>query len=247
MLDELAPSTCTRISARPRHMTRPAHLRLVGTACAFALAAAGAGCVVPSPTPADVSADADRADSELADTADVDAPDVGAPDSQSDADAQPDSAAAPDLVDVSGATDAASDVPADIDVDAPAPLIDPAAALPPLPVERSCALGDPFAPEPMVPPTLRETGCFVGDEVLTPAPELVPYEVNSPLWTDGAFKQRFFATPAGSVVGIAGDAPWDFPVGSVIVKNFGFELADASGHLAPRIVETRFLVHRARG
>jgi len=77
--------------------------------------------------------------------------------------------------------------------------------------------------------------------------ELIPYEVNAELWTDGAEKYRFMVLPPGERVEVTGDGPWEFPPGSVLVKTFAFELADGSGGVAERPVETRFMVRDGGG
>jgi hypothetical protein len=42
------------------------------------------------------------------------------------------------------------------------------------------------------PQTLSQTGCFSGS---TPAAGLIPFDVNSPLWSDNATKRRWMALP----------------------------------------------------
>jgi uncharacterized repeat protein (TIGR03806 family) len=97
-----------------------------------------------------------------------------------------------------------------------------------------------------LPARLSETGCFAELESLTPGPDLVPYEVNSALWTDGAFKPRYMVVPSGAQVTIADDGSWRFPEGSVLIKSFGFELI-AGDPRSRRTVETRFMVrHEGR-
>ena len=47
---------------------------------------------------------------------------------------------------------------------------------------------------------LSATGCFDPKDPKKPAPGLIPYDVNSPLWSDGADKQRFMALPDGALI-----------------------------------------------
>jgi hypothetical protein len=47
-----------------------------------------------------------------------------------------------------------------------------------------------------------------------------PYEVNAPLWSDGAGKVRGLAIPNGTTIGIEPDGDLDLPIGSVLVKHF---------------------------
>ncbi len=101
----------------------------------------------------------------------------------------------------------------------------------------------PATPEP--PPTLSGTGAFDDLASLTPTGGLIPYRVNSPLWSDGAEKQRWIATPndgapdtAGEQIAYSESGNWEFPPGTVIVKQFTLE---------GRRLETRFLVRGSDG
>jgi uncharacterized repeat protein (TIGR03806 family) len=53
-----------------------------------------------------------------------------------------------------------------------------------------------------------------------PAPGLIPYDVNSPLWSDGAQKERFLALPDGKQIRVGADGDWELPTGTVLVKTF---------------------------
>ncbi len=110
-------------------------------------------------------------------------------------------------------------------------------ALQPRPKVQTC-LPDSSQPAPA---RLSETGCFTDVETLTPGPDLIPYEVNSALWTDGAFKPRYMVVPTPERIRIAEDGSWGFPDGSVLIKVFGFEF-DAGDTESRRPVETRFMV-----
>lgn len=95
---------------------------------------------------------------------------------------------------------------------------------------------------------LSGTGCFTGATTQTPTPGVVPYTVNSLLWSDGEKKGRYFAIPDGTTIDLNIDASFivatngiengnfDFPVGSVILKHF---------FNGSRIVETRLLMNHA--
>ena len=90
---------------------------------------------------------------------------------------------------------------------------------------------------PPFPRKLSETGLFASTKDQTPAPGLVPYEVNSPLWSDGATKQRFMAIPGSEPAEMTAIHGWNFPEGAVMVKTFSLPGPDG----APRRVETRLL------
>lgn len=104
--------------------------------------------------------------------------------------------------------------------------------------------------EPML---LSQTGCVDPSDPTRADPSLIPYEVNSPLWSDAATKERYIFLPPGAKIhvndcsepdacpppGLGGtgedDGHWDMPVGAVLMKVF---LLDG------KRVETRLLMHR---
>lgn len=72
------------------------------------------------------------------------------------------------------------------------------------------------------------------------SPDITPFEVNAPLWTDGAVKQRYIAVPAGkSVVYDDTSDIYAYPDGAMPIKNFSVDTIP--GNAASRILfETRF-------
>jgi uncharacterized repeat protein (TIGR03806 family) len=78
---------------------------------------------------------------------------------------------------------------------------------------------------------------------LQPAPGLVEYDVQSPLWSDGARKRRFLALPGQARIAFDATAPWAFPVGTVLVKHFEIDLPAGP----PMRLETRVLMLRTTG
>ena len=104
----------------------------------------------------------------------------------------------------------------------------------------------PFDPE-QFPQRLSESGLFAsvaGHEMVA---GVVPYSVNSPLWSDGAFKARYFAIPEPAIAD--SDTPpisfhatnaWGFPDSTVLVKSFGLEMTEGDP-ASRRWIETRFL------
>jgi uncharacterized repeat protein (TIGR03806 family) len=86
-----------------------------------------------------------------------------------------------------------------------------------------------------LPPVLSQTGVFRSLEELTPNPGIIPYDVISPLWGDGAAKRRWVALPGDARVGFTPTGNWSFPAGTVFVKHFEI------GAPARRL-ETRLLV-----
>ncbi|MEZ6008973.1 MAG: PQQ-dependent sugar dehydrogenase [Planctomycetota bacterium] len=95
-------------------------------------------------------------------------------------------------------------------------------------------------PPPPYPATLSATGLFTNLATLTPAAGLVPYEVNSPLWSDGARKRRWIGLPGSTQIAFDPSGPWSFPQGTVLVKHFEIDLVPGDVGSAKRL-ETRVL------
>ncbi len=88
------------------------------------------------------------------------------------------------------------------------------------------------------PQKLSETGCMNASNPSLPGAALIPYDVNSPLWSDGAAKERWFALPNGSTIARGLDGDFDLPIGSVVVKSF---------RVKGQLVETRLMVRHDDG
>lgn len=88
------------------------------------------------------------------------------------------------------------------------------------------------------PRKLSETGLFRDTKRMTPHPALVPYDVNAPLWSDGADKQRYVMLPGTSTITVNADGSFRYPRGTIFVKSF---LAGAHR------LETRVMVLRRSG
>jgi uncharacterized repeat protein (TIGR03806 family) len=88
-----------------------------------------------------------------------------------------------------------------------------------------------------------QTGCFGGDKLEIPAPDVYGYEVNAALWTDGALKKRYLVLPPGQAISVFADGTWEYPEGSVAIKDFYLPLADVPSAEWTR-VETRVLWHQ---
>lgn len=96
----------------------------------------------------------------------------------------------------------------------------------------------PAARDDPRPARLGETGCFDAQDPTRPAPGLIPYTVNVPLWSDGADKLRWAAVPDGARVHVGADGDWELPVGTVLLKTF---------LIAGTPVETRFFARHHDG
>lgn len=104
-----------------------------------------------------------------------------------------------------------------------------------------------------LPTTLSATGAFSALASLTPATGMIPYGVNSPLWSDNAQKQRWLGIPnngspytADQQIGFTTTGEWTFPNGSVFVKHFDLPVDDTNPSVTKRL-ETRLLVRGSDG
>ncbi|HZZ74174.1 MAG TPA: PQQ-dependent sugar dehydrogenase, partial [Pirellulales bacterium] len=95
-------------------------------------------------------------------------------------------------------------------------------------------------PTSAFPRKLSQTGLFADTKALLPAAGLIPYSVNSPLWSDGAQKARFMAVPGMSKIDYHPTNGWGFPQESVLVKTFSLDL-EAGNPASRRRLETRIL------
>jgi len=96
------------------------------------------------------------------------------------------------------------------------------------------------------PSALSQTGCFSLVTANKPAPHagLVPYDIVSPLWSDGALKRRWIGLPDGASMTLAGNGSWSAPVGTIIAKQFDIETTPGNP-ATRRPIETRFLINDA--
>lgn len=94
-----------------------------------------------------------------------------------------------------------------------------------------------------MPATLSATGLFADVTRLTPAPGVIEYDVNAPLWSDAARKRRWIALPGTSRITFHATEAWTFPIGTVLVKHFEIETAPG----VTRRLETRVLVRQTAG
>ncbi len=95
------------------------------------------------------------------------------------------------------------------------------------------------------PVRLSWLGVFTDLEKMTPMSGFVPYDVNSPLWSDGAIKQRWIAVPTDKQIKFTPTGSWSFPDGTVFMKHFDLVIDETTGER--RRLETRFLVRQEGG
>lgn len=70
----------------------------------------------------------------------------------------------------------------------------------------------------------------------------IGYDLNTPLFTDYAHKERFIALPEQGIISYNGQDVLSFPEGSVLIKNFLYPNAIEEGRRVKRVIETRLLV-----
>lgn len=98
------------------------------------------------------------------------------------------------------------------------------------------------------PATLSATGAFSNTAALTPAAFFIPYDLNSPFYSDNAIKARWIAIPndgshntAAEKITIESNHVWNVPRGTVLMKHFDLAVSDVNPALRKRL-ETRFLI-----
>ncbi|MDX1945814.1 MAG: PQQ-dependent sugar dehydrogenase [Pirellulaceae bacterium] len=103
----------------------------------------------------------------------------------------------------------------------------------------------PVAAPGKFPRKLSDSGLFVSVKDHALQPGVIPYSVNSPLWSDGAHKQRYIAIPERPaqdmrIEFVAGARAWKFPDETVLVKSFALETKPGDP-ASRRWIETRFM------
>ena len=97
-----------------------------------------------------------------------------------------------------------------------------------------------------LPRLLSQTGAFTNLATLGAMPGLIPYDVASPLWSDGAHKTRWMGVPTGTFINYSPTGEWTFPNGNVFVKHFELPVNDTNPAVRKRL-ETRLLVRDTNG
>lgn len=96
-------------------------------------------------------------------------------------------------------------------------------------------------------PKLSDYKFFTGDmKNLDPAQGVLPYDLNSTLFTDYAHKKRFVWMPEGaSAIYDIDNTVLNFPTGAVLIKNFYYDSIQPGN--GSRIIETRLMIKKAAG
>jgi len=95
------------------------------------------------------------------------------------------------------------------------------------------------APVPdTIPSLLSDSGCVDPGDVTAAYTGLLPYDINALFWSDGAFKERYAGLPNGTTITRDGSDDWQFPNGTVLIKNF---------RLNGNLIETRHMMRHPDG
>jgi uncharacterized repeat protein (TIGR03806 family) len=105
------------------------------------------------------------------------------------------------------------------------------------------------APAPAGPfEKLSQYGLFAGDPpAQQPAPGVIPYDINSALFSDYTEKFRFIKLPVGSSAVYKPDGVFDLPIGTLIAKTFAYPRDARDPSKGRRLLETRILKHEPDG
>ncbi len=97
-------------------------------------------------------------------------------------------------------------------------------------------------------PTLSDYQLFEGElSSLTAGEFLLPYDLNTSLFTDYAVKARHLYIPPGEGMVYRDEALPDFPTGTLFFKTFYYPLDEREPQLGRRILETRILALHQQG
>jgi uncharacterized repeat protein (TIGR03806 family) len=90
---------------------------------------------------------------------------------------------------------------------------------------------------------LSEYGFFASPmKDLIPVEDVIPYALNTPLFSDYAHKARFIKFPVGTSANYNPKEVMDFPSGTVLIKNFYYPEDFNEPEGARQIIETRLLL-----
>jgi uncharacterized repeat protein (TIGR03806 family) len=90
----------------------------------------------------------------------------------------------------------------------------------------------------MVPASLSATGCVSPSNAQQVAGGVIPYDINAPFYSDNAVKRRWLALPDDQKVTVQANGDFDFPSGTVLMKDF---------RVGEKLIETRLLMRHPDG
>lgn len=128
----------------------------------------------------------------------------------------------------------------------PTPTVTPAPA-----GETRCTVapGDGVNVDPAQPfcELLSSYRLFRDGATQAPNDGLLPFDLNTPLFSDYARKHRFVYLPPGTSATYNARETFTFPVGTLLVKTFAFPVDERDPALGERLIETRLLLRRNTG
>lgn len=95
------------------------------------------------------------------------------------------------------------------------------------------------------PKFLSEFGFFADGAKQAPAEGVIPYDLNTALFSDRAEKFRFVFVPVGQAATYVADEAFAFPAGSALIKTFAFPADLSKPAENVRLIETRVMLKRA--
>lgn len=116
-----------------------------------------------------------------------------------------------------------------------------------LPVSQSQAISDNAVSAKKPPRLLSEFGFFADMTAQEPVEGVVPFAINTPLFSDKALKFRFVYLPEGTAAEFAADEAFEFPAGTALIKTFAFPADFRQPDRDIRLIETRVLLHQEGG
>lgn len=91
---------------------------------------------------------------------------------------------------------------------------------------------------------LSEWGLFEGElKTLTATAGMLPYDLNTPLFSDYAYKARFVKLPEGEAANYHATEVMEFPESTILIKNFYYPKDFQKPDGDRRILETRLLIN----
>lgn len=116
-------------------------------------------------------------------------------------------------------------------------------------VEQECHSGVPCIPAFGEPFEQLSDYSLFKDELkdLNPVEGVLPYDLNTILFSDYSTKQRFIYLPEGTSIGTDDPNSLGFPVGTILVKNFFYYKSDLQPSAGRTLIETRLLIRYEEG
>lgn len=93
------------------------------------------------------------------------------------------------------------------------------------------------------PRKLSQTGLYESVATHAPAPGVIPYSVNAPVWADGARLERLLAIPGDGRINMTDTRGWNLPEGTVLAQTVSLNF-DADNTVRQRRIETRLLTRQ---